>query len=402
MIDPMAVPVSVRVSFPAVKRGRSITALAKPAPAKPALAMTTLALALLAFPGPVVAAPGDAPMKADVRERDGKPELKPDAPSAWLGEELPLPLTVKTPQDLALKAAAERQYLVFNLLARGKLAWDSGDFAGAAAKWESLLRVPGVDPELDKVIRPLATEARQRAGGVPASTEQASAPAATVPGGAGAAGAGSAGSAAPARPVVPMVTVSGQVAGGGTTGPGGAVVWLKKADGPTPRPAPLRGKTINQINKTFVPRVLPVTAGSTISFANQDPIFHNVFSLSKPNDFDSGLFKAGQSYTKTFPKAGPVQLLCNIHASMLGYVVVVDTPWYGQADAGGAFAIRGVPAGDYEVEVWHEAATQTSKSRLTVGPDGVRGLQVKVSGDRRPPAAVPDKYGKDRQLQLGY
>src|SRR5687767_7269917 len=73
--------------------------------------------------------------------------------SGWLGEQLPLPLVVKTPQDLALKAAAERQYLIFNLLARGKLAWDAGDFAVAAAKWEELLQLPGLDPELERVLR---------------------------------------------------------------------------------------------------------------------------------------------------------------------------------------------------------------------------------------------------------
>src|SRR5262245_56319987 len=82
----------------------------------------------------------------------------------WLGEELPLPLAVRTAQDLAVKAAAEKQYLIFNLLAGGKLAWDSGDFATAAAKWEALLRVHGLDPDVEKVIRPLAKEARSRAG----------------------------------------------------------------------------------------------------------------------------------------------------------------------------------------------------------------------------------------------
>ncbi|MDB4983068.1 MAG: hypothetical protein JWM82_3820, partial [Myxococcales bacterium] len=85
----------------------------------------------------------------------------------WLGEEMPLPLSVKTPQDLAVKAVAERQYLIFNLLAGGKMAWDAGDFATAAAKWESLLRVPGLDPEIVRVMRPLAVAARGSSGGVP-------------------------------------------------------------------------------------------------------------------------------------------------------------------------------------------------------------------------------------------
>src|SRR5437762_288923 len=96
----------------------------------------------------------------------------------WLGEELPLPLAVRTAQDLAVKAAAEKQYLIFNLLAGGKLAWDTGDFATAATKWEALLRVHGLDPEIEKVIRPLAREARGRAGGAAAPSTP---PAATLP-----------------------------------------------------------------------------------------------------------------------------------------------------------------------------------------------------------------------------
>src|SRR6186713_2656332 len=83
----------------------------------------------------------------------------------WLGEELPLPLAVRTAQDLAFKAAAERQYLIFNLLAGGKLAWDRGDFQGAATRWESLLRTPGLPAELDALVRPLAKEARAKIGG---------------------------------------------------------------------------------------------------------------------------------------------------------------------------------------------------------------------------------------------
>ena len=78
--------------------------------------------------------------------------------------------------------------------------------------------------------------------------------------------------------------------------------------------------------------MLVVPVGTKVSFRNDDPIFHNVFSLSKPNDFDTGLYKQGATYQQTFKRAGVVQLLCNIHSSMLGFVVVVDTPYYAQAD----------------------------------------------------------------------
>jgi plastocyanin len=313
------------------------------------------------------------------------PALAADSPGkTWPGEEMPLPIAVRSPADLALKAVAERQYLIFNLIAGGKLAWDRGDFATAASKWEALLRLPNIDADVDKVIRPLAVEARSRAGGhVPTTTpvvkseEPAETPGATE-----------------------KVTVSGTVAGGGALGPGGTVLWLKRADGKTPRPAPARNKVMNQSNKTFEPRILPVTVGSKVDFRNQDEIFHNVFSLSRPNQFDAGLYKGGQGYQKSFNSAGPVQILCNIHSSMIGYVVVVDTPYYGQADAAGAFQIRGVPPGEYLLEAWHESATNTTKQKLSVGSDGAR-VSVKIGADKRS-STPPNKYGKPRQSQLDY
>src|SRR5688572_24287577 len=165
-----------------------------------ALLVPVLGAALIAGYGPTAAA---AP--------DTKAAVAPATPGGvWLGEELPLPLVVKTPQDLALKAVAERQYLVFNLLARGKLAWDAGDFATAASRWEALLKIPGIDPELDRVVRPLAADARARSGGaaLPAGGDQPTpAPAGSTP----APSAAAAGASSSSASVVPMVSVSGQV-----------------------------------------------------------------------------------------------------------------------------------------------------------------------------------------------
>jgi plastocyanin len=340
-----------------------------------ALGRLTL-IALAAAPAVAVAAP----------PADGR---------SWLGEEMPLPLAVRTPQDLAVKAVAEKQYLIFNLLAGGKLAWDSGDFATAATKWEALLRVHPLDPDLEHVIRPLAREARSRAGGQPA----AEAPAGPV----------SAAAPTPATPVAPRaepapatVSVSGTVSGGGPQGPGGAAIWLERVGGETPHPAPAHGKVITQRNKTFVPRVLVVPVGTKVAFRNDDAIFHNIFSLSKPNEFDTGLYKQGATYTETFRHAGAIQLLCNIHASMLGFVYVVDSPYYAQADGAGAFTIHGVPPGEYEIKVWHEAASRPTAERVNVGPGGARGVALRVGGDKRPPQFLPDKSGKPRQTQLGY
>ena len=316
----------------------------------------------------------------------------------WIGEELPLPLAVRTPQDLAVKAAAERQYLIFNLLAGGKLAWDAGDFATAARKWEALLNLRPLDPDLENIIKPLAHEARSRAGGQAAAESPLQVtPPSTTPSSSG---------LSPPVPTVatasPTASVSGTVSGGGPQGPGGAVIWMKRASGETPRPAPAHGKVISQRGKMFVPHVLVVPVGTRVAFRNDDPIFHNIFSLSKPNEFDTGLYKQGATYTETFRHPGAVQLLCNIHASMFGFVFVVDTPYYAQAEANGAFTIKGVPPGEYELQVWHEAAAKPTVEHLTVGTGGVRGLALRVGGDKRVPQFVPDKSGKPRQSHLGY
>jgi hypothetical protein len=97
-----------------------------------------------------------------------------------------------------------------------------------------------------------------------------------------------------------------------------------------------------------------------------------------------------------------VELLCNIHASMVGYVVVVDTPYYTQPRANGSFVFRNVPPGRYELSTWHEASARTIKQQVQVKDAGATGVIVKIPSDRVPLVVVPDKYGKPRQPQLGY
>jgi plastocyanin len=198
-----------------------------------------------------------------------------------------------------------------------------------------------------------------------------------------------------------LVTVSGVVSGGGEQGPGGAVVLLRRADGPTPRPKAARVRSIVQKDKRYLPHVLAIPLGATVEFRNDDDIFHNVFSLSKPNDFDLGLYKSGVAREQIFASPGPVQLLCNIHSSMQAWVYVSDTPWFGQADAQGRFSVRGVPPGAYTLEVWHEWSTKGARRAVTVAA-GMAEVAVQVDGDRRAPVFVPDKSGKPRQPQLGY
>ena len=91
--------------------------------------------------------------------------------------------------------------------------------------------------------------------------------------------------------------------------------------------------------------MLAVPLGTTVEFRNDDRIYHNVFSIAKPNDFDAGIRKTGATYTRTFTHPGAVEILCNIHSTMNAYVYVVDSPFFAKAQASGAFSIRGVAPG---------------------------------------------------------
>jgi Polysaccharide lyase family 4, domain II len=313
----------------------------------------------------------------------------------WPGERMPLPLAVQNAEDLAFKDVAERQYLLFNLLAGGKRAYDAGDMATAAARWEALLRVPGLPADVERTVRPLAARARAKAGSAPASgvtlPPSVLAPTPLAP---------RAEAPSPAAPAT-QAHVTGRVSGGGRKGPGGAVVWLKRVDGRTPPVRPEPRRTVVQKDKRFIPHVLAVTPGTPVAFVNADTIHHNVFSLSHPNDFDLGMAARDVTHERTFTQPGPVSLLCNIHSSMSAHIYVVDTPYYAQADAEGRFTIRNVPPGDYTLEAWHEDSLAPTRKTVRVGASGAR-VTVHVKADRTATSFVPDKAGQPRQPQLGY
>lgn len=73
---------------------------------------------------------------------------------------------------------------------------------------------------------------------------------------------------------------------------------------------------VGQKDKQFTKKSLNIKAGDTVKFTNQDPFFHNVFSLSELKTFDLGSYPQGESKTVTFDKAGMVDIECAIHPNM--------------------------------------------------------------------------------------
>jgi plastocyanin len=132
------------------------------------------------------------------------------------------------------------------------------------------------------------------------------------------------------------------------------VLYLESIDRPPTAPGGLMTYAINQRGERFSPHVLPVRVGSIVEFPNDDPIYHNVFSLSSTRTFDLGRYRKGESKSVAFQRAGIVQIFCHIHADMSAYVLVFDHPYFVVPDAEGRFAFEGVPAGEYQLVAWHE------------------------------------------------
>jgi len=105
---------------------------------------------------------------------------------------------------------------------------------------------------------------------------------------------------------------------------------------------------------TFVPHVLLVPLGAVVSFPNRDRVRHHVYSFSPAKRFELKLYGQEQSRTVQFDKAGVVALGCNIHDKMSGYIVVVDTPYAAQSDAGGHVTLSNVPDGPGVLTIWAE------------------------------------------------
>lgn len=154
-------------------------------------------------------------------------------------------------------------------------------------------------------------------------------------------------------------------------------------------------------NKNFEPRVLPVTAGSTVEFPNLDPILHNVFSNSGQNGFDAGLYSEGPGASQRFDSPGLVRVYCNVHQNMVGHILVLDSPYYTVADATGSWQLNDLPEGSGTLYAWHERARPVIQ-QVEVHGDSEIDLSVVLSKPVRP--AHKNKFGKsyrDRRRQRG-
>jgi plastocyanin len=198
-----------------------------------------------------------------------------------------------------------------------------------------------------------------------------------------------------------QVTVTGQVEVSKGTDSSNAVVWLSAVGTQASVPASSHRQSAQllQKNKTFSPHLLVVQVGTAVQFPNRDPFFHNVFSLFEGKRFDLGLYEAGSTRSVVFNRPGVSYIFCNIHPEMSAVVVALETPYYGVSDNKGLVTIPNVPAGMYDLEVWHErvlAENLESLKRIVQISAASNSLGViRLISQRNLSPAHKNKYGRD-------
>ena len=153
---------------------------------------------------------------------------------------------------------------------------------------------------------------------------------------------------------------------------GRVAVWLESTDSSALGPVTA---TMAQKDRHFEPDLLIVPAGSKVRFPNLDPIFHNIFSLSRTRNFDLGYYSEGKSRDVVFPKEGIVQVYCHVHPEMYGIVVVTSSRWTARPSPDGSFSWSDLPAGKYRLMIWQRSAGLLHRS-VTIPPS--RNVQVEI------------------------
>ncbi len=176
-----------------------------------------------------------------------------------------------------------------------------------------------------------------------------------------------------------------------------AVVYAVPRNGQAPaRAASTERVVMDQRNREFAPYVLAVQTGTPVYFPNSDNIRHHVYSFSAAKPFELPLYRGTPAAPVVLDKPGAVALGCNIHDWMVGYIYVVDTPWFAKTgDNGNASLV--LPAGEYELRAWHprlKGPSDATRRPVAVGANGDTHAEFRIAlnPDRRKPRPASHEY----------
>jgi plastocyanin len=156
-----------------------------------------------------------------------------------------------------------------------------------------------------------------------------------------------------------------------------SVVYLESAPRRAFEPNEPGRAVMDQRREAFVPHVLAITTGTIVDFPNNDPFYHNVFSLSKAGPFDLGRYANGRSKRVQFNRPGIVRVFCEIHSHMNAFILVFGHPFFAVTDEAGRYLIDSVPEGTYNVIAWNEGVSSAPKA-AAVAPGGIAELDFEL------------------------
>jgi plastocyanin len=161
-------------------------------------------------------------------------------------------------------------------------------------------------------------------------------------------------------------SVSGTVSGADGKAIAGAVVFVQDI-APSPSGTHNPPQIVDQINKAFVPEVLPIVVGTLVRFPNHDQIHHHVYSFSPAKTFELPLYKGEDAAPVLFDKVGVVKIGCNIHDWMSGIILVLPNAHFSMTDADGHYTLNDLPAGNHTLSAWHALSKlKTEETARTV------------------------------------
>ncbi|MGD2167826.1 MAG: methylamine utilization protein [Gammaproteobacteria bacterium] len=169
-----------------------------------------------------------------------------------------------------------------------------------------------------------------------------------------------------------------------------AVYLVPKGDTEIPvvRTSPPGIATMEQIDNMFVPHLLVVETGTSVSFPNNDTVSHHVYSFSEAKRFQLDLYRGNEHPPQLFDHPGLVVLGCNIHDSMLGFILVVDTPLISITTHSGTAQLSGLPAGEYDLVVWTPRSDPDdlpNARTIVIGDTAIDAVSVQFTGKLSPP-----------------
>jgi len=146
-------------------------------------------------------------------------------------------------------------------------------------------------------------------------------------------------------------------------------VYVKDGLGARTYAVPDAPVLLDQVGCRYIPHVFGVQVGQTVMVSNSDPLVHNVHAVPRANkEFNFGQPAKTPPVPRVFdaPEIG-VPFRCDVHGWMNAYANVVTHPFFAVTGADGRFEIKGLPAGTYTLEFWHE---QLGTQTVSVTVDG--------------------------------